>query len=826
MTRDFNIHYSLWDPSFPHHSSISNDLLIIADSFNLDLSFLTNHVLTRYLDNKNDSNLVIDLMFFWSGSSKLDSHLIHLDWHLSSDYAPLMITIPIVEKHVNSSKHSIGKYSEEEVSFIKDVSLIFKNLNTFNILDSSSLNKLVNDFAQEIEHTWKKHSKIVNIMKHSKSWWDDKCSCDLKIYRTIRSLDNWKTFWSMVKSTKRMFFNLKIQEIVNKKQGPWELMNWVNKWKLPAIKTIKYNNQLCLEIHDLWHALHSSFNIAQHHIINKRVLEELLLFPSYDWNRFSKEEFIIAITKCNNSSISRPNKLLWSHLKHILKDKMYLKNLVNIVNSCFDLGFWPSYFKISTTIVIPKPNKILYNSPKVFRPIILLNTLGKLIERVIDERLQFHVVSNNFIHQSQLGSLKFKSTLDTGVALTYFIHIGWVKNLSTSSLVFDISQFFPLLNHHHLSLILKKVGFDFYIVQFFSNYLGEKRTHYFWNNFSLPSSNINVGVGQGSALSPILSALYLSPFLHILENQLKNLKIPISFSLFVDNGLLVTQSKYFQLSNSHLFCSYNVASNLLSDFGLVVEHSKTKIFHFSRSIGLFNSPPLDLSAIGGPILCPKETWKYLGFIFDRKLSFHQHINFYSNKSISIVKCMKILGNLVQGLNPHQKHLLYRSFILPITLYGFQLWYYNNAPLAYPLKQLGKIQRRVAIWILGAFKTSLLFRVEAIAGLIPINLHLKKLSRRSQLWAHSLLSNHIFHSLMELRNDSLYHQHLLSFGGLTRCQCTLIKRLVVNMNNRYNEVFSSFNSLYPELLPGNRVIDIFSNHFSFHPVSECKNNLKY
>jgi len=80
-----------------------------------------------------------------------------------------MITIPIVEKHVNSSKHSIGKYSEE-VSFIKDVSLIFKNLNTFNILDSSSLNKLVNDFAQEIEHTWKKHSKIVNIMKHSKSW--------------------------------------------------------------------------------------------------------------------------------------------------------------------------------------------------------------------------------------------------------------------------------------------------------------------------------------------------------------------------------------------------------------------------------------------------------------------------------------------------------------------------------------------------------------------------------------------------------------------------------------------------------------------------------
>jgi len=46
-----------------------------------------------------------------------------------------------------------------------------------------------------------------------------------------------------------------------------------------------------------------------------------------------------------------------------------------------------------------------------------------------------------------------------------------------------------------------------------------------------------------------------------------------------------------------------------------------------------------------------------------------------------------------------------------------------------------------------------------------------------------------------------------------------------MDNQYNEVFSSFNPLYPKSLPGNRVIDILSNHFSFYPVSKCKNNLK-
>ena len=262
---------------------------------------------------------------------------------------------------------------------------------------------------------------------------------------------------------------------------------------------------------------------------------------------------------------------------------------------------------MSTTIVILKPNKVLYNTSKVFRSIILLNMLGKLVKKVIGDRLQFYVISNNFIHQSQLGGLKFKSTSDTSIALTYFIHMEWVRNLSTSTLTFDISQFFPLLNHCLLTLILGKAGFDSKVVKFFSNYLVSRKTQYFWNNFLSSFFNVDVGVRQGSALSPIFLALYLSPLLHILENRLKNLKIPVSILFFVDDGLLVAQSKSLSLSNSLLFCSYNVVSNLFLKFGLIVKHSKTKVFHFSRLHGFFNPLPLNLSPIGGPILYPKES---------------------------------------------------------------------------------------------------------------------------------------------------------------------------------------------------------------------------
>ena len=182
---------------------------------------------------------------------------------------------------------------------------------------------------------------------------------------------------------------------------------------------------------------------------------------------------------------------------------MCLKRIINIADACFELGYWPSHFKTSTSIIIPKPNKELYNFPKSFRPIILLNTIGKLIEKVIRKCLQFYSISNNFIHPSQLCGLKQRSMTDAGITLTHFIQSGWVKNNMTSILAFNIAQFFPSLNHRMLPLILEKAGFNLKVVHFFLNYLVGMKTQYLWNNFSSFFFNINIRVGQGLALSSI-----------------------------------------------------------------------------------------------------------------------------------------------------------------------------------------------------------------------------------------------------------------------------------------------------------------------------------
>ena len=142
-------------------------------------------------------------------------------------------------------------------------------------------------------------------------------------------------------------------------------------------------------------------------------------------------------------------------------------------------------------------------------------------------------------------------------------------------------------------------------------------------------------------------------------------------------------------------------SRILLDAGLVMEHSKSEVFHFTWSQHPPN-PSIDLTLVGGPILHSKLIWRYLGFFFDHKLNFHHHVHFYATKCLLTLNAMKMLGNSSRGISSSQKHFLYRMCIFPIMLYGFQLWFFKSTPTIKNLTKLKKIQCRAALWITGAF----------------------------------------------------------------------------------------------------------------------------
>jgi len=134
-----------------------------------------------------------------------------------------------------------------------------------------------------------------------------------------------------------------------------------------------------------------------------------------------------------------------------------------------------------------------------------------------------------------------------------------------------------------------------------------------------------------------------------------------------------------------------------------------------------------------------------------------------------------------------------------------------------------MQRRAAIWILGAFKTSPSEGIEALMGLIPIKFYLQKIARRSLICSFKLPTNHI---LKNLENNDPPQMKVISshnIRSLSNHQRTLTKGHIIDSNIKSHGIFPSFSPLDPKFSPSHQIVDIFSNHFTFNLVDNKEKN---
>ena len=122
-------------------------------------------------------------MFLRQDSLELNNCTIYLDWRLSSDHAPLTVNITIIEEHIQTRKYTLVKNSEREEKFIAELIDVIAKLNTKNISDKEILEQILQIFANDIDRLWFKYSKVINITKYSKVWWNNNCYRNLEKYR-------------------------------------------------------------------------------------------------------------------------------------------------------------------------------------------------------------------------------------------------------------------------------------------------------------------------------------------------------------------------------------------------------------------------------------------------------------------------------------------------------------------------------------------------------------------------------------------------------------------------------------------------------------------
>jgi len=157
-------------------------------------------------------------------------------------------------------------------------------------------------------------------------------------------------------------------------------MSLVKQQKISAVEAICFQGQLCNNLPDLWRALHQSYNAAANHSVDLSVLNEVSSQATCFWMPFSLLEIQEALKACSNVSVPNPDHITWWYLKVILVNNTYAVGILSLANVCLLLHNWPRHFKELVSVIIPKPDK---PASKAFRPIVLLNTLGKFIEKMV-----------------------------------------------------------------------------------------------------------------------------------------------------------------------------------------------------------------------------------------------------------------------------------------------------------------------------------------------------------------------------------------------------------------------------------------------------------
>ena len=111
------------------------------------------------------------------------------------------------------------------------------------------------------------------------------------------------------------------------------------------------------------------------------------------------------------------------------------------------LGVHHEDWKKVVMVIIPKSNKPSYSVPKAYRPIQLLECLGKLLEKIVAKRMMFDCSHFNLIPPEQFGGVSGASCVDAGLSIVHDIEGALNRTLTASLLTIDVKGFFDSINH-------------------------------------------------------------------------------------------------------------------------------------------------------------------------------------------------------------------------------------------------------------------------------------------------------------------------------------------------------------------------------------------
>ncbi len=500
--------------------------------------------------------------------------------------------------------------------------------------------------------------------------------------------------------------------------GLWKLANW-SKGKATAPAQVP--------------SLQTSQGLASTHEAKTRALREQFFpiteadlsdlqyqvnQPSFEVEQSTSQEEITSILRsCSSSSAPGDDEIPFHFLKAL--GEPVARALTLLANSCLQLRHFPAFLKTSRTIVLQKPGKSSYEAPSSWRPIALLKTIGKVVEKLVAKRIRSSAEEHYLLHPSQMGARAERSTGTALELLTGMVQTIWKegKDQVATLLSLDISGAFPTVNHTRLVAIVKKLGFPSWLQHWVQSFLEERVSTLVVNGRESAEFAIKAGLPQGSPLSPILFLLYIGELFSLASRP----NLGVHTIGFVDDLNLLAYSKSTEQNCATLSQVHERCLDWAGRHGMKFAPHKYELIHFTTAKKKHN---LQASIkVGETEKLPSLQVKVLGVWLDPKLKWQAHARAAQRKGLVALGAFRRVATSTWGASFTRARLLYNSTVRPVITYGAAAWHNpeqrGNGSV---VRAISKIQNQGLRAVAGAYRATPIRELEKEVLVPPIDVY--------------------------------------------------------------------------------------------------------
>lgn len=403
--------------------------------------------------------------------------------------------------------------------------------------------------------------------------------------------------------------------------------------------------------------LHNIGTKAAHQTTASRSRRQIPPLPNPDTEpEFTTLEVKRIVEHLNPNKAPGPDGINASALRHLPSN--FIQEITDIFNQLWEQGDFPTTWKTSTIIGIPKSTRPSSN-PSNLRPIALLPVISKVYEKLLLSRMQIHEEEHHFLKPEQFGFRKQHSTELQILRLTEDIHDNLNKRYFPLVIFIDFARAFDSVWHDALLLKLCRLQYPPQVIHTIKNFLRNRSYRIKVNDSISNPKPIHSGVPQGSCLSPALFNLFLQDFPTVRPGKLY---------LYADDVAILVATQRKSDLQSVAQAILDRVTKFCNRWRLQINASKTKIVPFGKRTFPFNS-----LRIQGQAITFSTSAKYLGVTFNSYLTWKLHIDATINKVKSTYPLLFPLLYTRSSLSLETKLLLFRTILLPKILYGSSSW---------------------------------------------------------------------------------------------------------------------------------------------------------